>query len=342
MRTYEPPAGCFERVVDRLLQGLEHRRHAEYQSCHKCHRNRKQQDAHIQTCLPHPWDGICVRRDNKAHSRPRERDAEQSAGSGKHQSLDRELPHKLRAASADCLAHTNLASAGIRPRQQKVSDIDTGNQKEERNSTEQHQHRGLDLADHFVLKAVNRQRMIFRTDGMIAGGIRLPEFAFDSMEILRRAQRSYARLQMRQEREIMAPCLLQLLSGNLQRRPRVHGFREARWEFEAVSHHADDLRLTSVEQNLAPDNVRVAAEGTHPKSMTEHEGGLGSRIVVGGQNWPAHLRSHSKHRHHTAAQIADIHSQGPVASLKAGASRRPCFDLIPRAVEALHVAEFRR
>src|SRR5258707_13045776 len=107
--------------------------------------------------------------------------------------------------------------------------------------------------------------MIFRTDGMIAGGIRLPEFAFDSMEILRRAQRSYARLQMRQERGIMAPCLLQLLSGNLQRRPRVHGFREARWEFDAVSQHTDHLRLTSIEQKLSTADAPVSVAGAHPQ-----------------------------------------------------------------------------
>src|SRR5262245_43127149 len=74
----------------------------------------------------------------------------------------------------------------------------------------------------------------------------------------------------------MAAAIGQLLRAESRRNPEAHLFRK---KLKARGHYADDHILLPVEQNLFPDQRRIAAEPPLPETVADHRHVIPPRLI---------------------------------------------------------------
>ena len=88
----------------------------------------------------------------------REAEAERAAGDREHETLDQELAQQPGAGGPEREPHRNLALTERRARQQQVGQVGAGDQQDEADRAEQHQHAAPRVADHYLAQLGRRDR----------------------------------------------------------------------------------------------------------------------------------------------------------------------------------------
>ena len=91
-------------------------------------------------------DAAGIGGDQQAESAEGQQNAEDGAGEGEQDAFDDELLKEASQSGADGGAHGDFAAAGFGARQQEVGDVDAGNEEDEADRAEQHEHGAADAS----------------------------------------------------------------------------------------------------------------------------------------------------------------------------------------------------
>ncbi len=233
------------------------------------------------------------RRAQNPEARVRDGEPGRAASQREKQAFDEHLPKEPRSSRPQCRSHHHLTGPANRSGELQARHVGARNQKEQRDGTEEQQHRGFRVAKHALLQADDVNDLIARSLAVL-----LREPGGDPVHVGGRLGTAIAMLEPADHRQEWSdpgrqdrferPELFQrhpeLCCGARVRKPK------------ARRHDADDGVGGAVECEKLPDDVVPAAEPIAPERLANHDGARRCGIAVGRQERAAGQRRHSQER----------------------------------------------
>ena len=200
--------------------------------------------------------------------------------------LGQELPHEALAPRAHGGAHGELLAPADRARQQQAREVRAADQKHAGGRPEERHQEQARLRRHLIPQAQDR-----RADAMILLGVRALELRRHETHLRPGLFERDSLLQPRDASQVTVAPVGEIVGGELKGSPDVGA---AGGKPEVGRHHAHDDVRRVVEEELAAEDVRVAAEAPPPETVGDHDRFLGAGPAVRLGQDPAERRPDTK------------------------------------------------
>src|SRR6185369_15991165 len=183
----------------------------------------------------------------------------------KQQTFSQQLPYDASTSRAQRESQRDLFTTPNRTRQQQPGNIRARDQQYKSNRDEQHDQRPTRIAHKLIAHRHHDDADLpsYRLVWMVH---RNP--AHDGVHVSLRLRHGHAGLQTRHHRQIVTTAIGPILLRESDRNPHAHVLRK---KLKTRRHHANNRMLLAIQQDLAIENVSIAAIATLPESIAEHD-----------------------------------------------------------------------
>ena len=304
------PAAIGDRATPGLLQRsgqagrrrLERGHHPEDEAGHDRQAERERDHVAVDPHVVQPRNTGRLEPDQHVDAPDRQQQPETAADDAEDDAFGEELADEAAAGGAERAAHRHLAFARRRAREQQVGDVGAGDQQDEADGAEKHQHGLADVADH---RLVERDRG--EVEPLVAVRILRGEALADGLHLGSDVLEWNARLGPADGSEVPRAALA---GGEVRVVGDRHPDDPAGRVGEALRHHPHDLGRYAVDRDLLPDRVVAAAEALAPQPVADDRDLAAAWVVLVGPEGAAERGAHTEEVEQRGADLGGVEPHG--------------------------------